>query len=276
MLRTRIATAVALLTGFLLCLFLLPSIYFSAVVCGVVVIAVSEWAGLTGMGKVSRAGLAVSCVAAFAILVWVLEASDWVRPPAAIIGMIATFFWLIIAPACLARWIRVGNAVLAFSLGIVVILPCALAMVSLHALAPSALLAMLGLIWIADSAAYFTGRAIGKHKLAPHISPGKTWEGAAGALLATLIYAGVLAKVYPPFESALESVGWALYLLATATLCVLSIIGDLFESMLKRNAGVKDSGTLLPGHGGVLDRIDSVTSALPVAALLLAFSGGRT
>src|SRR6185503_17555955 len=102
------------------------------------------------------------------------------------------------------------------------------------------------LVWLADTAAYFVGSRWGRHKLAPGISPGKTWEGAAGGIAGALVYAALLAA--------------------------LSIIGDLFESAAKRQAEVKDSGTLLPGHGGILDRIDSATATLPVAGLLLSLS----
>jgi phosphatidate cytidylyltransferase len=150
-----------------------------------------------------------------------------------------------------------------------VVIPAGLAMVSLHFLAPMALLQLLALIWMADSAAYFTGRAFGRHKLAPGISPGKTWEGVAGAFAGTLIYAIICAVATPAISGALHGVSWFAYLGIAVLLCALSIVGDLFESLVKRQAMVKDSGTLLPGHGGVLDRIDSITSTLPVATLII-------
>ena len=128
----------------------------------------------------------------------------------------------------------------------------------------------MAIVWIADSAAYFTGRAFGRHKLAPRVSPGKTWEGVYGALVAVAIYA--LALV-PLAEAAGRSGGlnsWAIvvWVVCALALVALSIEGDLFESLLKRNADVKDSGHLLPGHGGVLDRIDALLAAMPAAALL--------
>jgi phosphatidate cytidylyltransferase len=129
-------------------------------------------------------------------------------------------------------------------------------------------LGVLALVSIADSAAYFTGRAVGRRKLAPSISPGKTWEGAAGGLAGALAYAIICGAF-------IEDLHWAPYVVAAALVSVLGIVGDLFESAAKRQAGVKDSGTLLPGHGGVLDRIDSAVAALPLAALLLPFIGGR-
>ena len=134
-------------------------------------------------------------------------------------------------------------------------------MVSLR---PTEVLLVLGLVSIADTAAYFAGRAWGRHKLAPAISPGKTWEGAAAGLAAGLAYAIICAALF-------HEAAWAPYLGAAALLVVMSIFGDLFESAAKRQAAVKDSGSLLPGHGGVLDRIDSATASLPLAALLWPF-----
>jgi phosphatidate cytidylyltransferase len=129
---------------------------------------------------------------------------------------------------------------------------------------PWVLLAILGVVWVADSAAYFAGHQWGRRKLAPAISPGKTWEGVAGAAVAVAVYhAAVWIFGFAP-----AAPGLGLFAaLLVAILFPLSIIGDLFESWIKRQAGVKDSGRLLPGHGGVLDRIDALTSTLPLAAL---------
>src|SRR5207302_1283767 len=121
---------------------------------------------------------------------------------------------------------------------------------------------LLILIWAADTGAYFAGRAFGKHKLLPNVSPGKTWEGFFGAMLMTVIVMGFVVYFLniPPNN-------WVpLFLLGFVTV-IFSILGDLFESMLKRQAGIKDSGKILPGHGGILDRIDSLTSAAPIFAL---------
>jgi phosphatidate cytidylyltransferase len=129
---------------------------------------------------------------------------------------------------------------------------------------------LMAIVWVADTAAYFAGRRFGKRKLAPAISPGKTWEGVYGALIAVAVYAlallpfaaeaGYSAPILPT-----SVIAWVALVLALAG---LSIVGDLFESQLKRNRGVKDSGRLLPGHGGVLDRIDALLAALPPAALI--------
>jgi phosphatidate cytidylyltransferase len=131
---------------------------------------------------------------------------------------------------------------------------------------PVRLLVTLGVVWIADIAAYFAGRAFGRHKMAPTISPGKTWEGVLGAVVAVVAYWSVVCAFVPEFGRLFVS-GLVWVLLLTAA----SIQGDLFESWMKRLAGVKDSGALLPGHGGLLDRVDALTSTLPFAALYFAF-----
>jgi phosphatidate cytidylyltransferase len=136
-----------------------------------------------------------------------------------------------------------------------------LALYQLRAISPTLLLGFMGTIWISDTAAYFTGRAFGKRKLAYHISPGKTWEGVAGAMLAVLIYGLIWVFVFAD-GAYVETLVPLLIILAA-----LGIMGDLFESLIKRQAGVKDSGSILPGHGGILDRIDALTAALPVAIL---------
>lgn len=136
------------------------------------------------------------------------------------------------------------------------------------------LLSMLILIWCADIAAYFTGRAWGRHKLAPQVSPGKTWEGAAGGVVAATVWLLASAWWWPGSFGALLLDKWSITgtVAAGIVLAALSIIGDLFESLLKRRAGVKDSGKLLPGHGGVYDRIDAVLPVAPLA-LLVVFGG---
>jgi phosphatidate cytidylyltransferase len=132
------------------------------------------------------------------------------------------------------------------------------------------LLALMAIVWIADSAAYFAGRRFGKRKLAPSISPGKTWEGVYGGLIAVAIYALALLRFaegtgYSAPILAPTAIAWVALVLGLAG---VSVVGDLFESQLKRHRGVKDSGKLLPGHGGVLDRIDALMAALPPAALI--------
>jgi phosphatidate cytidylyltransferase len=149
---------------------------------------------------------------------------------------------------------------------------CFVAIVSLFETSPEYLLSVMSLVWVADIGAYFAGKGFGRHKLAPSISPGKSWEGAVGGWLAVIVFAAV-AVMIPDFG---ETFPIKLYLkfgplgfVAVVTLLVIaSVIGDLFESQLKRRAGMKDSSGLLPGHGGVLDRIDALIPVLPLAALI--------
>jgi phosphatidate cytidylyltransferase len=177
--------------------------------------------------------------------------------------------------AGLALWILISFALLAYryngnwsllprvlmlGIGLDLLWICVHDLVYLHAAYGGELLLYLfSLVWIADSGAYFSGRRFGKHKLAPSISPGKTWEGLVGGLLANLVW---IVVVYQ-FGSG-WNLGFAQFLIISLVTSLISVVGDLFESILKREAGVKDSGKLLPGHGGVLDRIDSVIAAAPV------------
>ena len=154
--------------------------------------------------------------------------------------------------------------------GWLVLIATWVAVVALQTRSPGVLLAMMAIVWIADTAAYFTGRRFGRRKLAPSISPGKTWEGVYGALAAVAIYALLLVPLAAAagFTRPLDAIAAAIWVALALLLTGLSIIGDLFESQLKRQRGVKDSGAILPGHGGVLDRIDALTAAMPPAALI--------
>ncbi len=275
MLKERVATAIVLLGGLLTALFVLPTHQFAIPVAAIVWLASIEWAALSGFSRTGKYAYAAINTLAFSAVIWGFQALDPARPEVAMIYATSALFWLAVVPYWLARGSIPGSSALAFMAGIVVVVPAGLAVVSLHSIGPHILLLLLAFVWIADIAAYFVGRAIGKHKLAPRISPGKTWEGAAGALVATSIYAIICVMAVPQVGAAVGTGFWGVCLIIAVMLCALSIIGDLFESLVKRQAGVKDSGTLLPGHGGVLDRIDSITSTLPVAALLFHVISGR-
>ena len=269
---SRVVTAVALLGAFLACLFLLPEQAFAALPGVVVALAAWEWGGLTAMSRQGRYGFAAGCAVAYAALAFGLDGRHLEEASSAALYGLAAGFWLLVAPAWLAVGVRLEGRALAVAMGALVLLPAALAMAGLRERSPALLLALLALVWVADSAAYFAGRRFGRRKLAPAISPGKTWEGVAGGLAASLAYAIILALAAPRGVPVPDGwMAWAAFVLFAGLLCALSVVGDLFESAAKRQAGVKDSGALLPGHGGVLDRIDSATSTLPVAALVLFF-----
>ena len=272
MLATRILTAFILLPLVLAALFLLSPTGWGAVALAAIVAAAAEWATLAGFRKpvwlLFVAGtLIFGCGLLFA------EATGFSRGwPDVVVLVIcgsATAFWVLVAPLWLRfRW-KPSSQVGAVCAGWLVLIGAWVAVVELQARSPWLVLAAMAIVWVADTAAYFAGRAFGKRKLAPEISPGKTWEGVCGALAAVAVYAlalvplaaaaGYTGSVAPPAVAA-----WVAFALM---LTALSIAGDLFESLLKRHAGVKDSGKLLPGHGGVLDRTDALLAAMPPAAL---------
>ena len=263
MFLTRVLTAAVLLAAFVSALWFLERTAFAALVAVIVAIGGYEWAAL---GR-TRTAMAVAYGLACALL---FAASFQYPPLAPWICALAGIFWAIAVPSWLARGFDACPASLLPAVGVVVLIPAGLAMASLG---PLHLLMVLGLVWVADTAAYLAGRAFGKRKLAPAISPGKTWEGAAGALVASVIYAIIWAQFDPRLAALVQGAAWLPYLAGAVLLCAVSIVGDLFESAAKRRAGVKDSGSLLPGHGGVLDRIDSATATLPVALLLMQATG---
>ena len=154
----------------------------------------------------------------------------------------------------------------------VVLLGAWVAIVELQARSPWLVLAAMAVVWIADTAAYFTGRRFGRRKLAPSISPNKSWEGVWGGAAAIGLYALLLMPfaAHAGYAGAHDAVAGTAFVLFVMLMGALSIVGDLFESLLKRQAGVKDSGVLLPGHGGVLDRIDAMLAAMPLAAVAAA------
>ena len=261
MLKTRIITALLLAGGCLGVLFWLPIPYPALAFGMVAAIAAWEWAGLIKAGKLGRwAFPLLTALSCFALFNWPgLQFPVW---------LIAALFWLGLIPFWLSlRW-QLTSRPLGYCVGLLVIVPTWAAMTMLHSISPMLLLLCMALVWVADIAAYAAGRLWGRHKLAIHISPGKTWEGAIGAGIAVVIFVFATAYAYPtPDDPIQPSLTWIPILIL---LTAVSIVGDLFESMIKRQAGVKDSSNLLPGHGGVLDRIDSLTSTLPIIAFALA------
>jgi phosphatidate cytidylyltransferase len=269
-LRTRVVTAVVLIAAFLSALFRLPPIPWAVATLAVLALAAWEWARLSrfdGAGGWAFVALVPTVAVAWTRIAPGLPAPWYLAP-----YVVATAFWLFVVPAWMGRLSRVDAPFALAAAGIVAIVPTWLALLDLRAVSPWLLLVSMAVVWISDSAAYFTGRAVGRRKLAPAISPGKTWEGVAGAVFAVAAFAAALAPALAlSTDAGLAWVGsaGAWLVLAALALCALGIEGDLYESWLKRCAGLKDSSGLLPGHGGILDRIDALTSTLPVAALVV-------
>ncbi|MGR8918506.1 MAG: phosphatidate cytidylyltransferase [Gammaproteobacteria bacterium] len=259
--RARIATAAVLLAALGAAVFWLPTAGAVAVFLAVVGLAAREWAALAGLAH----GLPQH---AYALVVVALCALSWWAsgPHVPAVALACGMAWWLLAAAWIigyqqrGRPAAVGVGWMSLA-GLAVFLPALAAIAWLLGQSPWHLLAMLAIVWSADIFAYVGGRRFGRRRLISRVSPGKTWEGLLSAVGATLmlalaINAAWLGMAYGP-----------LLLLVAATLAA-AVIGDLLESLAKRLRGVKDSGTLLPGHGGVLDRIDSVVAAAPVFAFV--------
>ena len=260
MLKTRVITALLLVAGLALILFGLPPLAAVLTFAAIAALAAWEWGGLMRQDQPARV------MYAFVLLLFCWQLTVAAPQLVPILLAVSTGFWILVVPLWFRfKWTLAGNDFFGYLLGALVILPTWAAMVALHAVSTWLMLAVMALVWVADISAYFAGRAFGKHKLAVTISPGKTWEGVAGAVVGVLIYGGIV-LTFSPLQGRLAL---PLMVLLLILLTAVSVMGDLFESLLKRQAGIKDSSNLLPGHGGVLDRIDALTSTLPVAALIL-------
>jgi phosphatidate cytidylyltransferase len=268
MLKSRIVTAAIMAALLLAGLFMLPVAGWATLIIILLLQGTVEWARLSKMSNQAAKIYWGATLLLMLTLIWFdsahsIEQARWVH---FLIYGISGLLWLIIVPTWLIMGLQVRNPWLMAIVGWAVLIPTAWAMLDLRAFNPGWLLFLMCLVWTADIAAYFAGRRFGKNKLAPLISPGKTWEGVLGALLGV---AGYVLLVWFVFGSQGGSPLVILLLVAAWCWVGLAIIGDLFESAVKRQAGVKDSGAMLPGHGGLLDRIDALTSTLPMAALVL-------
>lgn len=271
MLKTRIITATVLLAVLLPILFLLPAFYLGVFFLIALTAAAWEWSRMIApQAKWAAVLYALFCLVVILFLLG-MQAVAWQFS----LLMIAVLFWFFIAPFILAKGMDLPfqRFKAFYSIVGLIILPATwFALIFLRELGLIFLLTSIALVWVADIGAYFVGKAFGKHKLAIHISPGKSVEGAVGGLLLCYLYA-FLCVVYLPLGDSLFGAwairfGWVPMFLMVTVLAAFSIFGDLFESQLKRLAGVKDSSFLLPGHGGVLDRIDALLPTMPIAALL--------
>lgn len=268
MLKARVVTAIALLLGLLACIFLLPAMVWALVVAVVLWVAAGEWLRL-----VAAEGVLAWCFRLLAVLpapLFALLPQEDAHMLGLAIHLGAVSFWWFTVSAILRLKPQFREGIGRYIVGLVVLVPASLAMIQLREMSPWLLLGAMAMVWLADIGAYFAGRAFGRHKLAPQISPGKTWEGVVGGGLAVLVFVLVCQAAVPT----LQQLGLPILVLFTLLYTATSVEGDLFESLLKRQAGLKDSGNLLPGHGGLLDRIDSLLPTLPLAAaaaLILSF-----
>lgn len=256
----RVLTAGLLLAGFVAAVFFAPALLWTALIAGVVGLGAHEWARLAQFPSGVQVLYALA-LGGLALLLPYLPGIEfpWLRNG---LLVMAALFWGVIAPLWLSlRW-RGQQVFVRAALGVVILLPTWAALLYLREQGPWVLLGVLAVVWLADTAAFFAGRQFGEHKLAPRISPGKTREGVIGAMLALVLYASAVSAAVV----GLRIVG---ALLLAMALLYFAVLGDLFESWIKRVADTKDSGSLLPGHGGVLDRIDALTAALPIAAGVL-------
>ncbi len=266
MLKARILTAIVILPLFLLALFYLQDIFWITFLLALTVIGAREWSNLAKLSvKATIVFMLLTALVGGELLFLLSESVQINSYSSNLVGMyvLSVVFWIVAVPLYLKQLYTIKGTFIWMLIGWVLLLPTCLALYQLRAISPLLLLGFMATIWISDTAAYFTGRSLGKHKLARNISPNKTWEGVGGALIAVIIY-GLAWDFWATEGSTAMTLVPLLIVMA-----IFGIIGDLYESLIKRHAGVKDSGNILPGHGGILDRIDALTSALPLAILAL-------
>ncbi|MGB5410093.1 MAG: phosphatidate cytidylyltransferase [Woeseiaceae bacterium] len=260
MLKTRVITAVIALLALIVVLFFLPARVAEAVIALAVIAGAWEWSGFLGSKSTAlRAGYVVLIAALLAAFAVPLAEQTLLLLQVALVWWLLAFLWTFFYPTPIpaaVRWIC----------GVLVLLPLYVALIELYRLGSLWLLFLLLIVWAADMGAFFAGKTMGKVKLAPQISPGKTWEGAIGGLIAVALL--ILGRSF------FVDSNLAILLPFCLAIGAISIVGDLTVSMFKRTAGIKDSGTLFPGHGGVLDRVDSIAAAAPLFVLGMHMLGG--
>lgn len=278
MLKQRVITAVVLLAILLPALFWPSYVPFAAVALLLIAAGAWEWGRLNGLAQGPAVVLGAVCL----VLCAAAWAAGWLARPLPLLWLLAGSAWVLagalLLRAGVAGWPRISRAV-RLAGGVLALWLAWLAVAQARVVGINFLLSVLVLVWAADIFAYFAGRTFGlkftRSKLAPAISPGKSWEGVWGGMLgvAVLALAWVLADrslqaEVPSLYSRLAAQGWWLLLVGVVFMAAMSVVGDLVESLVKRSAGAKDSSGLLPGHGGVLDRVDALLPTLPLAMML--------
>lgn len=282
MLKQRVITALVLLALLLPALFASVSWPFLALTLVLITAGAWEWGRLNGLPPLGQWLGALLCLGAC----WLAENLGWVHDAPPYIWLLAGSMWVLLGAWMIQRgvggwalWPRYGRWLAGLSL----LALAWLAMAQAHDRGVNFLLSVLVLVWAADVFAYFFGRALGGRwvavKLAPGISPGKSWEGVFGGMLGVFLVAMAWAaydrqaqSLHPSFYTLLWAKGWFVAVPALLFMSAMSVVGDLVESLVKRSAGMKDSSGLLPGHGGVLDRVDALLPTLPLAMMLVAWS----
>lgn len=262
MLKQRVLTALFIAPVIIAITLYLPTAVFGVVLALVLALGAWEWAGLSGLEGTPRYSYTATVLLVLGLLNRILPQEPLVALILISLGVIwwsAAFLFVLAYPT--GSTFFQSHAIRALT-GVLVLLPAHTGLLLLHQGDPRAALLVMVLVSFADIGAYFAGRAFGRRKLAPRVSPGKTWEGLGGALLLVLATGYAAARLLDIPDTVLA--GFLGLCLVTV---LASVVGDLTESMFKRMAGAKDSGQLLPGHGGVLDRLDSITAAAPVFAL---------
>ena len=263
MLKQRIITALILLPIALCGFFLLEGTGFALFIGLVVTLGAWEWARLAGFTAQPIRIAYAAVVACILFIMHILPGlAPWVLGASVLWWGVATYL-VLTYPRSSEHW---ASAACKLVIGLLILLPAwqGLVQIKQEPLGNWLIMAVMVLVWGADIGAYFSGRAFGKRKLAPKVSPGKSWEGVYGGLLLSLVLAAIVGVARDwTFVQILMG------LIGAAVIVFISVVGDLTESMFKRQSGIKDSSNLLPGHGGVLDRIDSLTAAIPVFAVLL-------
>ena len=259
MLKERVITALIAVAVLLLVVFVLPREAAQAVIALLVLAGAWEWSGFIGSTSTPIRAVYVALIAGLMGLVtWLSPQVSGLLFQVALAWWVCALVWTFFYPTPIPAAVRWGA-------GVLVLVPLYSALIVLYLAGPAILLGALLIVWAADTGAFAAGKLFGRVKLAPQISPGKTWEGVIGGLLTVAVLAGIGAYLFDVRVAVLVP-----FCLAVA--CA-SIVGDLTVSMFKRTAGLKDSGSIFPGHGGVLDRVDSVAAAAPLFALGIAWTG---
>ncbi|MBU3740248.1 MAG: phosphatidate cytidylyltransferase [Rhodoferax sp.] len=283
MLAKRVVTAVILLFAIVPSLIAKDPRWFAVVLTILVAAGCWEWGRLNQIGS-GWSALCGVALASLCLVSWHWVSTSGISSSFYVVGGVAWVIggaWVLYRGA--GRWLRIPAHV-RLALGFVGLWTAWNATLELKAVGAHVLFSVLCLVWFADTGAYFAGRSLGgrwiSSRLAPTISPGKTWEGVAGAVVSVLMLAvawGILDRVYlvtvPSLFTRLAALGPLAAIVLLVSLVAMSVVGDLFESLVKRGAGVKDSSGLLPGHGGILDRLDALLPTMPLALLLYRFVG---